>query len=197
MLFDKVEAPDASKACKARGSNLRVHYKNTRETAAAILGYSLKKAKKYLTEVIAHKDIIPFRVHNSVARKAQANKYGVTLGRWPEKSCRFLLDLLQNAESNAEVQGLDVESLYIHHIQVNRAPKLRRRTYRAHGRINPFMSSPCHIELILSQKAESVAKPAADGEDGKKAGKAAKRLKNGASGFGDKPAQVEAPKATA
>ncbi|CAF5189656.1 unnamed protein product, partial [Rotaria sp. Silwood1] len=40
----------------------------------------------------------------------------------------------------------------IDHIQVNRAPKIRRRTYRAHGRINPYQSSPCHIELILSEK---------------------------------------------
>jgi len=28
---------------------------------------------------------------------------------------------------------------------------LRRRTYRAHGRINPYMSSPCHIELWLTE----------------------------------------------
>jgi large subunit ribosomal protein L17e len=33
-------------------------------------------------------------------------------------------------------KGLNVESLVIKHIQVNQAPKQRRRTYRAHGRIN-------------------------------------------------------------
>ena len=33
-------------------------------------------------------------------------------------------------------QGLDTDHLVIEHIQVNRAPKMRRRTYRAHGRIN-------------------------------------------------------------
>lgn len=42
--------------------------------------------------------------------------------------------------------------------KVNRAPCLRRRTYRAHGRINPYMSSPCHIEVILSEKEDVVAK---------------------------------------
>lgn len=35
-----------------------------------------------------------------------------------------------------QVKGLDVDSLYISHIQVNQAQKQRRRTYRAHGRIN-------------------------------------------------------------
>ena len=27
--------------------------------------------------------------------------------------------------------------------------KTRRRTYRAHGRINPYQGHPCHIEIIL------------------------------------------------
>ncbi|KAJ6410384.1 hypothetical protein OIU84_007181 [Salix udensis] len=58
------------------------------------------------------------------------------------------------------VKGLDVDTLYISHIQVNQAAKQRRRTYRAHGRINPYMSSPCHIELILSEKEEPVKKEA-------------------------------------
>ena len=26
----------------------------------------------------------------------------------------------------------------------------RRRTYRAHGRINPYQGHPCHVEIILS-----------------------------------------------
>ncbi len=38
--------------------------------------------------------------------------------------------MLKNAESNAELKGLDVDSLVIDHIQVNAAAKMRRRTYR-------------------------------------------------------------------
>ncbi len=37
---------------------------------------------------------------------------------------------------------------------MNRAAKMRRRTYRAHGRINPYMSSPCHIEICLVEKEQ-------------------------------------------
>lgn len=32
----------------------------------------------------------------------QAKAWGITQGRWPKKSARFLLDLLKNAESNAQ-----------------------------------------------------------------------------------------------
>ena len=98
------------------------------------------------------------------------------------------------------MKGLDTDNLVISHIQVNQAQRQRRRTYRAHGRINraplsPFqqplgqhnpgsvgkhpvcsteldagsawltqscaclaayMSSPCHIELVLSEKDSTV-----------------------------------------
>jgi large subunit ribosomal protein L17e len=150
---------------------------NTVETANAILGMGLKQAQKYMNDVIAHKDIIPFRHFTAcIGRKAQAAKYKVTQGRWPEKSCRFILDLLKNAESNAELQSLDVDTLEIAHIQVNAAPKQRRRTYRAHGRINPYQSSPSHIELILKAKGDQVKKA----EGGAKKGAQA-RLKDGSS----------------
>jgi len=88
-------------------------------------------------------------------------------GRWPKKSAEFLLQLLRNAEANADCKGLDADRLVVHHIQVNRAQCLRRRTYRAHGRINPYMSSPCHVEVILTEKEEVVSK-ATDDEPTKK-----------------------------
>lgn len=47
-------------ALQARGSDLRVHFKNTRESAAAIRGLALGKAKAYLEAVIAQKRAVPF-----------------------------------------------------------------------------------------------------------------------------------------
>merc|ERR1712013_73392 len=93
-----------------------------------------------------------------VGRCAQAKNWGATQGRWPKKSAEFLLQLLKNAESNAEHKGLDADHLVIEHIQVNRAPQMRRRTYRAHGRINPYMSSPSHIEIALVEKEQAFAR---------------------------------------
>ncbi|KAF3501696.1 hypothetical protein F2Q69_00041408 [Brassica cretica] len=36
-------------------------------------------------------------------------------------------------ETTSRVKGLDVDALFISHIQVNQTAKQRRRTYRAHG----------------------------------------------------------------
>jgi len=153
------EPENPSKSCKAKGSNLRVHFKNTRETASAIRHLPLRRAQRYLKNVVSKKEIVPFRRYNGgVGRKGQAKAFHHSQGRWPKKSAEFLLQLLRSAESNADFKGLDADRLVVEHIHVNRAPKARRRTYRAHGRINPYMSSPCHIELILAEKDNVVAK---------------------------------------
>ena len=65
----------------------------------------------------------------------KGKQFGVSKARWPKKSAEFLLSLLKNAESNADTKGLDTGNLIVKHIQVNQAPKQRRRTYRAHGRV--------------------------------------------------------------
>merc|ERR1719230_771421 len=79
-------------------------------------------------------------------------------GRWPRKSVNLVQNLLKNAEANAEFKGLSVDELSIGHIQVNRAQKLRRRTYRAHGRVGAYMSSPCHVEMIIAEDEDDVEK---------------------------------------
>merc|ERR1712094_115706 len=47
-----------AESCKAKGSNLRVHFKNTRETCLAIRGMMLKKAQSYLGHVVEKKEAI-------------------------------------------------------------------------------------------------------------------------------------------
>lgn len=156
------------KSAKAMGCDLRTSFKNTYNVCQAIKGWKLSEAQKYLNQVIDHKRIIPFRRFKSgVGRKAQCKEFKTTQGRWPEKSCKVVLGLLKNAESNAEFASLDTENLTITHIQTQRAAPGRRRTYRAHGRINAYMSSPCHIELIVAEDGgDKVAKP--DGDKPKK-----------------------------
>lgn len=91
-------------------------------------------------------------------RRADLTLGSITSGRWPVKSVKFVLSLLKNAEANAEAKGLATEDLEIRNICINQAPKTRRRTYRAHGRINPYQGHPCHIEIHLAEPAAEVPK---------------------------------------
>merc|ERR1712094_114147 len=71
-----------AESCKARGSHLRVHFKNTRETCHAIKGMMLKKAQSYLAHVIEKKEAIPFRRFcGGVGRTSQAKNAGSTMVR--------------------------------------------------------------------------------------------------------------------
>ncbi|EMR71858.1 60S ribosomal protein L17 [Eutypa lata] len=150
---------ESGKSARARGAYLRVSFKNTRETAQAINGWKLNRAVKFLENVQEHKEAVAFRRYaGGIGRASQGKQFGVSRARWPTKSAEYLLGLLKNAAANADVKGLDTSNLIVKHIQVNQAPKQRRRTYRAHGRINPYMSNPCHIELILTEGEEVVQK---------------------------------------
>merc|ERR1719436_1159841 len=153
------EAAVQAKSAKAMGVDLRTSFKNTYNVCQAIKGWKLEDAKTYLQAVVDKKRCVPFRKFKSgVGRCAQTKEFKTTQGRWPVKSAKIVLALLKNAESNAEMKNLDTENLQITHIQTQRAQQGRRRTYRAHGRINAYMSSPCHVELILSEDAEEVKK---------------------------------------
>lgn len=110
-----------------------------REVAAAISGMKLTKAYAYLGDVKEHKQVIPFRrFSGGVGRASQAKQFKATQGqfwlvytvkklltksgRWPEKSVKFILRLLKNAESNADAKNIDLEDLFIKNIVVQQAP---------------------------------------------------------------------------
>ncbi len=71
----------------------------------ALRELGLRKAQRYLENVLEHRQSIPFRRYNGgVGRHAQSKEHQTcTQSRWPEKSVQIILNLLKNAESNAEV----------------------------------------------------------------------------------------------
>lgn len=70
------------KVARAKGSNMRVHFKNTRETAKAIKGMPLKRAQGYLQSVIEKKRCIVFRRFcGGVGRTPLAKNEGSTNGQ--------------------------------------------------------------------------------------------------------------------
>jgi large subunit ribosomal protein L17e len=155
------------KAAKASISHLRVHYKHCREIGEAIKGRKIESATKYLENVLQYKEAIPFTKYNgSTGRHAQAKQCkGVTKTSgdqvgWPQKATRSFVDLLKNLAANAKAKSLEIESMVITHANCQQAPKMRRRTYRAHGRVNAYMSSPAHIQLIAEEEGQEIAKEA-------------------------------------
>ncbi|CAK5270239.1 unnamed protein product [Mycena citricolor] len=137
-------ATNPATTSRARGEYLRTHFKNMREVAAALSGkLKLTKAYTYLADVKEHKQIIPSGasqvVLGGLARQSSSRRRKVC--RWPEKSVKFILRLLKNAESNADAKNLELEDLYIKNIVVQQAP-----------------GHPTHIEIILAAAETEVEK---------------------------------------
>merc|ERR1719245_755778 len=114
------EPSNAEKSAKARGSHVRVSFKNTRETAMAVRGMKVNKALRYLKDCADHKQIIPFRrFKGDVGRKAQCKQHkgGAVQGRWPKNAIKLVTEILKNAHSNALSKGLESDSLTISNVQ--------------------------------------------------------------------------------
>eukprot|EP01031_Cornospumella_fuschlensis_P028101 gene28101-33933_t len=161
MVRYSQEPSNTTKAAKARGNHLRIHFKHTREIGKSIVGKTVGKAKTYLENVLQFKEAIPVTKYTGgIGRHAIGKKYKAPGDKvsWPQKATRTFLDLLTNIESNATAKQLDLEKTVITSVNCNQAPKMRRRTYRAHGRINAYMSSPAHIEIVVEEKQDDVVK---------------------------------------
>lgn len=59
---------------QARGSDLRVHFKNSREAAHSLRGMDLNKAKTYMQAVIDHKCCVPFLRYNGEQQQQQQQR---------------------------------------------------------------------------------------------------------------------------
>jgi ribosomal protein uL22 len=140
-----------------------VHFKHAREVCNAIKGMKLERAKAYLQNVIDYKETVTFtKFTGGCGRHAQAKNHSASgsKGRWPQKASKMILDLVRNAEANAEMKGISVDDLIVSHSQANRAMQQRRRTYRAHGRINrklPPSPFPPRSSFLPEFQAHSTA----------------------------------------
>ena len=77
----------------------------------------IQNTTMYLKDVTLQKQCVPFCCYNGgVGRCAPAKQWGWTQSQSPKKSAEFLLYMLKNSESNAELKGLNVDSLVIEHI---------------------------------------------------------------------------------
>jgi large subunit ribosomal protein L22 len=113
---------DEKKIARAFGKELNVSPKHANEICAAILGKMLGNALEYLKKVQEKKAFVPFRRY---AKKVPHRKGG-TRGRYPVKTAKMIVRILENAKANAEHKGLDTERLKIIHATAYKGLELQR-----------------------------------------------------------------------
>ncbi|ABK17247.1 50S ribosomal protein L22 [Syntrophobacter fumaroxidans] len=71
----------------------------------------------------------------------------------PKKSGRFINKTLRSAVANAEnTKSMDVETLFVKSIFVDKGPQLKRWRPRAMGRATKILKGSSHITIILAEK---------------------------------------------
>ncbi|AXI25205.1 50S ribosomal protein L22 [Methanofervidicoccus sp. A16] len=141
---------DPNKTTRAMGRALRISRKHAVEICREIKGMKLDEAMRYLRRVIELKQVVPFKRHGKEVGHKKG-KYGWGAGRYPQKAAREILKVLENAKSNAEYKGLNVDKLRIKHISSNKGFTIKRYMPRAYGRATPKFQETVHIQVILEE----------------------------------------------
>jgi len=147
------EELDSEKTVKASAREIRVSHKHAREVCKTVKGMMLTKAKQYLRDVADKKRPVPFRRYT----KKLGHRHGLEkayAGKYPIKTAKYVLKLLEGAEANAEYKGLDTDRLRIIHACAHQGMKMKRYMPRAHGRTSPDFETLCHIEIALEEQPE-------------------------------------------
>jgi large subunit ribosomal protein L22 len=115
----------------------------------SLKGLSIEKARDYLQAVINKKRAVPFRRYkNQVGHKSDP---GVMSGRYPQKTAKEFIKVLDNLESNAEYKGMDLDRLRIINATVHKGVIVKRFIPRAMGRATPKNNVLTHVELVAKE----------------------------------------------
>jgi len=142
------QAESGVSVARARGIELPISPKKTYEVLNAIRGLPVEKAKTLLEQVVALKRPVPFRRYN----QETAHHRGSGPGRYPKKVARSVLDVLRNAEENAEYDGLDSERLYVRIASSARGRIRKASMPRAHGHADRWNEQTTNVEIVLAEK---------------------------------------------
>ncbi len=144
---------DPEKTVKASAREIRVSHKAAREVCKTIKGMMLTQAKKYLQDVMDKRKPVPYRRYT----KKLGHHHGLTkafVGRYPVKTAKYVLRLLEGAEANAENKGLDTDRMRIIHAAASQGMKAKTFQPRAQGRATPSYDILCHVEVALEEQPE-------------------------------------------
>ncbi len=126
---------------KAVALSIPVSTKHAVEVCRSVRGLPIEKAKSVLSDAIALKKPIPFKRY----KRNIGHRRGIASGRYPVKTCKAVLELIESASKNAQFKGLGA-NLFVKHIRAIKGPSARR-----YGRRNRS-AKRTHVEVVLEEK---------------------------------------------
>ena len=122
--------------------NLRISTKHSVEVCNLIRNKNVEKAKRLLSQVIEMESAVPYKKY---LRDLPHKKGDMAAGRYPIKTCKEILKIIESAEANAKNKGLS-QNLIISHISAHKAGKQMH-----YGRKLRTRMKNTHINLIVKE----------------------------------------------
>lgn len=144
------QSQDETRAVRAMGYEIPMSFKKAMEICRALKGKRVPQAINFLENVIELKVPVPMKKHKKkVAHKNIPRWYA---GRYPQKTAREILKVLNNLKANAEYKGLKPEELVIVHAQAKKGRAIKRYVPRAFGRAVPKVKQLTTVEFVAEVK---------------------------------------------
>ncbi len=144
--------PDPEVTSKALGKELQIKPRDAIEVCNVVKHKALEEAKDYLEAVIAKDKAVPYRKRSGPG--GYSHQKGTGPGRYPVKVAEHILDVIEQAEANAEYKGLEPEDMVVAHAAAQKAGKIEGTRPRARGRATDWNTSLTHIEIVLEEEEE-------------------------------------------
>ncbi len=142
---------EKNKHVRASLRETQISHKHAREVALAVRGMYLNKAREFLENVVSLKQPVAYRRYK-IQVGHRSGLQGFPAGRFPVKTSKEFLRLLDNLEANAEYKGMDLDRLRLIHLSAYPGVKIKRFTPRAHGRNSPKINTLVHVEVVGMEK---------------------------------------------
>jgi large subunit ribosomal protein L22 len=145
------KAHDPTKVARAMGRDMRISPKDAVEVCNAIKGRDLDDALDYLEGVAEGLEVVPYkRYFRKISHKRSLQ--GWHSGKSPLRASEAILELLENAQSNAKYKGMDETALFVRHASARRGFTIRGFRHRARGRVLAFDTPTANVEIWLGEK---------------------------------------------
>lgn len=105
----------------AKCFGLPISTKQSVEVCNFIRGRPIEWVKKTLADVVKQKIAVPYKRYNDNV----GHRPGMMSGRYPMKTCKHILAIVNSAEKNAQFKGINSSDLIVNVI-ANKASKVNR-----------------------------------------------------------------------
>ncbi|HZX33946.1 MAG TPA: 50S ribosomal protein L22 [archaeon] len=150
----QVQGLYGKKTARAMMKNKPVSLKYSLEIISNIKGNRVEKALAFLHRIANKQEFLPLRKYKKKIghRKGQAKGF-TKVGRYPLRTVKAFIELLESVKSNADFRGLDSENLIILHMFASQG--FQRLSYQSQGRISGKRrkKKSAHIEIIVQETA--------------------------------------------